>query len=336
MARRAVPAVSRHLGRPACSSNTPDLGPGPSRERLAGLRQDLRDSQRWGALAVVAESGANAEDDGRHWDLLRAWSHVGRVPEAISLLDRLLPGDDGIADLEEDRAASAGHLLQAAGMPERSTRYLRRAAQATTDPCRRLELTAEAVRIALSRGCRDEADDLISNICDADGNIDDRTAEIGHGAMEKLAGLCQQLGRYDDAERLYQGALDLSRRAGREAFSTVLACLSGLAGAARRRTQVWRAEHLLTLGIRYARVHRRPSEGRVLEANLAAVQYQDNRPEEALRTYRALQRAARLEGHDRLLPFAGLGIGTIQRERGEFLGALVTFRRAARDASRPA
>ncbi len=301
--------------------------PPPERE-LRTLREKLQKGGRWRELLRVAELDSTT---GARWDRVRAWSHTGRVPEAVEYLKEWQPPLS--STLGED-AAAAAQLWVRAGEPERALEYFHQAMATVEDSQRRLALSIEGARTALALGDREGASRLISSLEESGALEGAAISQIAPQPAQQLATLLQQLGRYRLAGVLFRYALQEARGRGAEAVPVVIAALSGLAGEARAEGDLDAAERHLKLGIRYAARAGQAREARYLEANLAAVQYRGKRPDAALETYRRLERAAEREGNSRLLPHIGQGVGAIYRERGELLRALITLRRAARQASR--
>ncbi|MFQ5655090.1 MAG: sigma 54-interacting transcriptional regulator, partial [Planctomycetota bacterium] len=295
---------------------------------LALLRLRLREERRGGPLEAVAERSRGPCAAAR-WDLLRAWTHRGRVGEARALMDE---GAEEVTSLEAWQAAAAASLLVRAGSPVEALPYLEHAVGVARTPQARLGHATEAVRLALSLGRREQAQRLLATL--EDGGLLSETGllRLEPPSAQGLAALLVSMGRSQLAETLFHQALAGARKLGRKGAATVISALSGLAGGSRSRSDLAEAERLLRLGIRYARHAGLSGEARHLEANLAAVQYSRRQPDLALATYRRLEKRVRREGNLRLLPHVGLGIGTIHRERGDLLRALRTLARAARDA----
>lgn len=139
-----------------------------------------------------------------------------------------------------------------------------------------------------------------------------------------------RLGEVDVAEPILLSTL-AGARGGCDP-ETALGALSGLCGIARQRSDLPEADRLSRAAIGYAQRAGLEPGTPALWINRGAILHSLRRPDAALAAYR--RAAGLLEGRpDRaLVPHARLGIGTLLRDRGELLPAIVEIRRAVRAA----
>jgi len=274
----------------------------------AARRRD--DSFALGALAGLASDPVDAE-----WLGAEAGARGGDR----SALGREPPADPDA--LPELAAASAAFILErsrgaAAALPF----ALRRARLAEGNE--RAEARLAAARLAQDAGQSALVDELLGERFDENA--------LSPAPLLELGALAFRRGDLAGAERIFRLALSRGRRGVDP--SAVVGALSGLSGLARARGDLEGAASRIEAAIRFARRAGLEAQRPELALNQGAILHSLRRTDAALAAYRRAERwiAGRPDGgrHAHAL----LGIGTVLRDRGDLLAALVELRRAVRRA----
>ncbi|MFN0057292.1 MAG: sigma 54-interacting transcriptional regulator [Planctomycetota bacterium] len=297
------------------------------------LRANLRSTHRWRELegTCLAGDGRNPiQRSEKWWDWLAALFHTGRAAQAA---EHLLASDWRLGGVEAREGHLAAQILEHAGQPTKALECLELALRPDSRVLD-LEIVVDAIRLSLRVGQSENAKSRLAALLGEHPVAAVERLNCQPALVHKLASLLYETGDIGGAVPLFEYALRTARRLGRDGAAEVVAALSGLAGHARSRGDYVRGERLLRLAIRYARLAGLAPNSRVLEVNLAGMLYHLRRTDAALAVYRAVHKAALREGNQRLLPHIVLGLGAIQRDRGEFLRATRTCLQGVRAALR--